>query len=724
MTYGPTFTINTTPSGAVPCRLIPDAATILGGIVPLGASVALFHFVSGQEGSASMAGGATQYCVLDGNGNAVIGTTTINVTDTSIAVPLAGLVTGYFRIVSQGANGVVTGDMVIDVPNPLLPAVTGSQRGYFASWLGLGPDRDNYSFQITDNGLGGDPAEILAAMQADPYTHGPQDPARPHTALVSPLPQAVSPTEDPLPTDWATLFTTLKNGGITGVRAEGPSNEPENGGWPDPPTTYYDQFATDVLAVDSTAKLYGYCSGGVFNNSSLADITTFINAATQPLHGITNHSENGNQNRSSIVGLRQMRSAQRAAIGSLDWCETETGVYGGTFGVLQPRRHARQAAIFLMVCEQFGIPKENVYFYPYQDENDYPGFLADQVFGSNGNFEVRGGGMAVHVYSEAVRGTTCNPSNRPAVLSFGAAGSMSDALFAGLHYTAGTRGDVVVLATNGLQSDTVTLSCSAAPTAAWDGWGAPRTVTNNGGGHYTVAVDDLLTYVFLPANSTVSVVDTGSGAIALGQQAALAQLANGSWAACNLSPATGGIPGNVPLPFVATTTGVQTFSYPVSQPVGGYALTTGGEQISSASGLLSVVVKAADGTVVDTWTDATQVSFAIPSASELNTSDPCTRTSFCDGAFSLVRRFASPVTTSELTFEITSTYGGQPDAAASNNTTTSNLFVQPGFWNSFSPENDPQILSLGNLVVYQAPAGPPPPPTSAPQFPAIYAYFG
>ena len=79
---------------------------------------------------------------------------------------------------------------------------------------------------------------------------------------------------------------------------------------------------------------------------------------------------------------------------------------------------------------------------------------------------------------------------------------------------------MVVLAANGMESTTVTLNVSApGPVSYWDGMGVAHTVDVTDG-RITVPMDDLLTYVFLPPNTSVSVAPhwwTGASDILTGR---------------------------------------------------------------------------------------------------------------------------------------------------------------------------------------------------------------
>ena len=390
---------------------------------------------------------------------------------------------------------------------------------------------------------------------------------------------------------------------------------------------------------------------------------------------------------------------------NMDLWFTETGINEGNYHVLQPRRAARQRTILRMVMESYGFCKENCYDFTTFDHegSGLTTYLWDQLPGGAAN--IRAGAYALHVQSEALHGTSCTPASPPAGLSFGPSGSIGDSLFFGLHYTA-SGGDRVVLATNGIETDTVTLNVgatAAAAATAWDGWGKTRTVTNNGNGTITVAVDDLLTYVFLPASTTVAVVDTGSNVVTS---------LNGAWNLAHLagslvneaSSSLKGIVNNgaftennsgiegVTTPYrdstlPATVTASSFWSSSTAQAVEAVVLFAGGPAYQTAGCSITgfEVFVNGSGTPSYTYTQAKAVSQAVPSASTGNASDPCFRTTWWQNPFAwIVPLNLTGVTSVEVKVTGTS-YGGQPDAAASA------LF-----------ENDAQQLQLAELQILQA----------------------
>ena len=82
--------------------------------------------------------------------------------------------------------------------------------------------------------------------------------------------------------------------------------------------------------------------------------------------------ENSHQNLSNIVALREYFGALKSQFATsnrpdLDLWLTETGINGGGYDVLQPRRDARQRTVLRFVAESFGWAKENCYDFPIWD---------------------------------------------------------------------------------------------------------------------------------------------------------------------------------------------------------------------------------------------------------------------------------------------------------------------------------------------------------------------
>ena len=566
-------------------------------------------------------------------------------------------------------------------------------------------------------------AKFIAQINEDPYfASGHQDSARPHRVWVYPGWQAYDPSRAPDATYWGAAATALVAAGKTGAWYDLPTNEPENGAWSSSDLiAYWNAAAAAVLAADSTANLLGYVSAGIFNGSTPAQVVTFLEGITHPISGFSNHMENSNLNPSNIVMLRQYLGAIKAAFttahaanptyvpANMDLWLTETGIEEGNWHCIHPRRAARQRTILRMVMESFGWCKENCYDFTTLDHvgSGLGTYMWDSLpgnYGVAGN--IRAGACALHVQSEALHGTSCTPSSPPATLSFGPSGSIGDSLFFGLHYTA-SDGDRVVLATNGLESDTVTLNVgntAAAAATAWDGWGNTRTVTNNGNGTITVAVDDLLTYAFLPASTTVSVVDTGSnvvtalngawnlahlaGTIVNEASTSLAGIVNNGAFTENNSGITGVTAPYSDSTIPATVTASSFWSNSSGQAVEALVLFTGGPAYQAGGGCsitgFGVFVNGS-GTPSYTYTQTKAVSQAIPGPGTGNASDPCQRTSWWQDPFAWIVPLSLTGVTS-LEVKVTGTsYGGAPDLAA-----------------SALSENDPQQLQLAEVQILQA----------------------
>lgn len=692
--------------------------------------------------------GATTWTALDGN-HQVVGTGTMLATATSITVVSGGTWVGggackpghYTVYTNSGTNGVVVGTVMIC---PLAPDGTGSKlytpgstdTGLdFNAWLGSGIDRDYYAYQPSYNPSGGyngggfAASNIMVNRGNDPYYTGPQDSARPHKLWLAPAPQSAT---SPSTADWQALATAAVAAGYTGAYYELPTNEWENAYSGGASTANlnaviarWNTAAAAILAIDPTAKMMGPCTGGIFNNMTLAQINTFIAGCTSPLAAVTAHHEQPSQNGSNITMLRNEFSAVKAqfvasGVPNMDLWMTETGITEGQYGVIQLRRAARQRTVFRMVTESFGWAKENHYdFTVTNHEGFFSGYMIDTAQLQDHPGNVRSGAYALHVMGEALHGTTCNPTNYPATLTFGAPGSVADTLFFGTHYTGSTR-DVVVLATNGIDPDvypdSVTLQVSnLAGITCWDGWGAPRALTYNGS-NVTIPVDDLLTYVFLAPGTTVSVVDTGSKACTtFGLASNLATVAssvlnasavnvagvlnNGSFQENEAGLYGVGLPGAVPPFNDATVPDTYTFSNFFSsalpQTVDGIAIFSGDEPFQGyGCSLVSFNILATIAGVtstVATYTCPSAVSYPIPSASCGNNDDACVRSTWWKAprAWLIPLSLSGPVT--DIRVNITATgYGGQPDSAASTAT-----------GGAVGPEGTAQRIKIAEIQIYQ-----------------------
>ena len=670
VTTPPPVTTSTAPTVPAPSSTLPTTAVGMPAVVLNGQDWGVIHYLPNptvtlfgtpsainQSGGSQVAIGATGWIAVDISGQQV-GSGSLQPTAQSFTPVTNGtweggttVVPGWHLItctnngaaVAVGTVELCAAGSPLYVPSSTIDGYNGQQG--LSAWAGTAANRDFY--QIPEY----TPAQIVANLKADPYFTGPQDPARPHKVWISSSAQS---STQPTTAQWAEVASALVAAGYTGAYYEGPTNEFENAGMSvTQMVTAWNAMAEAILAIDPTAHIIGPCSGGIQNDTPLSEMPTIL-AGLKRLAGFTNHMENSHQNLADLTLLDQNYSA---FVNGPSYWNTETGIEGGQYGCLQPRREARQRTLLRFVAEQYGWPKEQQYDFEVFDHHG-SGLTMYQVDQNNDNSSgnLRAGIYAVHVMSDALHGCPATPTK----LSFG---TLGDNLFAGSHYTSSAR-DVVVLATNGIPSAVVTLNVSATGTVTmWDGMGRPSTleVTN---GEIQVPVDDLLAYVFLPSGSTVSVVDTDQHAVTLGSATVLAS--TGSWSAnsSGLSGATSPTSTSVPATLSLTV--------PVGATLEGIVLKTSGPPWQSVGCGITAMTVSVGGKRVATFADPSAVSVAVPSASNGNSSDPCTRTSFWRQTFAYLLALPEPITGGgTVTIDVTGTgYGGQPDQAAATNTTS------------------------------------------------------
>jgi len=496
---------------------------------------------------------------------------------------------------------------------------------------------------------------------------------------------------------------------MPGAYYELPTNEFENsdlgiGNRTTNPSMIYNwvQCANAIYAVDSTAHLMGPCTDGVYDTYGLVLVSDVLNTSTgflNPAGGNwagpwSGHNENSNQNQSDIVMLRQYIGSIKAQFATsgftnLDLWATETGINGGLYGVLSGRRDARQRTLFRHIWELYGFSCQNLYDFRWEDVHGsgLTTYMVDVPNGSSAG-SLRMGGPAIHEMGENLFGTSCSPTNTPTKVSFGAIGSIGDESFSGSFYS-GTSWDLFEIFSN-LESDTVTFTVSN-PTGltASDGLGRPRSLSISGD-TVTVATDDLCTYVRMPTGSSPPVVvDTGStiisqfnSAVNLALSAAfsastttnIARINNGSFAENN-----SGITG-IEAPFVDPTvpdtiTATDLGGSSSAKYVGGVVIKSAGPAWQSyGCSITGFTVTGKNGATVvgtESYSCASAVSYPIPSPSNGNSSDICSRTTWWTNPqmWVLPLSFSGPVT--EIDVHISGTgIGGQPDTAASNSNLT------------------------------------------------------
>jgi hypothetical protein len=324
-----------------------------------------------------------------------------------------------------------------------------------------------------------------------------------------------------------------------------------------------------------------------------------------------------------------------------------------------------------MVFESFGWPKEHTYDFRIFDAHG-SGLTTFMVDGQLGNAtgNMRAGAYALHVMSEALRGTTCTPQSPPASLRFGPKAGVGDSLFAGLHYT-GIDRDVVMLAANGMEHSSVDLAVpSSGEVLVWDGMGVPSKKRVDGG-RVSVELDDLLTYVFLPPRSSVEVAPAW--------WSSLTDVARGKTVKTNTKPESGHVGvltsggfganlqgGTVPVPDepYVTTTLPARFEVKTTRAAKGFALFTGGPAWQTVGCSLVAFDIAVDGETVYSYECESARTLPIPSPSSGNSSDPCLYTTYWTAPFAWLEQVHIPAGRVVLTIRKAS-FGGQADALGS-----------------------------------------------------------
>lgn len=616
-----------------------------------------------------VAGNATQWWAVDDYGVQVAhGTlqttsTRFNVATNGTWIGGSAIQPGYYQVVTnRGTNGTVMICHKLSLP------VVANQHGLDA-FFSTGPDRDILDFFAADSYNASD---IIDNIASSVYFTATQDPARPHEIIIAPHPQSSPGNPSPTAANWGALAADMVAAGHAGAWYELPTNEPENGGWNiSSLLTYYNACYDAVKAADPTAKVGGFDSAGITDNTSRANFSTFL-AGVHGIDAITNHMENSHQNMSNIVGLRQYFDAIKSVATSagypnIPYWNTETGFIGGGWNVMHPRREARARTILRLVAESYGWSKERQYDFAFSDHlgsglalyitNPGPNYdpnnpgsgYSDPSMLVAANMQM--GGYAIHVMSEALYGTYCSVTNKPAKLNFGTSGGARDSMYLGLHYT-GVNKDVVVIGTNGIEFGTVTLNVSATGSVTcWDGMGKSYTLPVQSG-KITVPVNDLLTYVFLPKNSTVSVAPTWW--TQEGEKL-------GAWTNTNQEHDVPSYTAPIDISTVP-----YTFTLNISQPATGFALVTSGPAWQTI-GCSFTDFDILDGSnnVLYHYECASAVTQPIRSGTQRSSSDECTHTTFWSSPFGWMEQVAIPAGTVKLRINKTS-YGGQADSVGSS----------------------------------------------------------
>lgn len=638
----------------------------------------------------SIAVNSTTWWVLDEQAQ-IVGTGTMSTSATTFSPCHLGVWQGggavepgwYTVVVSDGGTGVIS---IVPAGHLPMPTVLNDLEAY----LWQSEDRSLYNWA----GDGNTTAEILANISASKYfASANQDAARPHEIWITSQPAAISPTQDPTTAQWTTVATALTGAGHTGAWYELPTNEPEDGGWAIADIiTYYNAAYAAVKAVDPTAKIMGYDSGGFMDNSPLSELATFLSSATG-IDALSNHMENSDNNMSNLTALREYYDALKGQLvtsgkSSLGYWNTETGILGGGWNVLHPRRDARQRLIMRLVCESYGWCKERQYDFSSPDllGSELPMYIFDKANNSESNNlgNMRAGGHALRILGEALWGTTCTVASPPPRINFGTAGSVQDRMFFGLHYTSAAH-DVLWIAANGIETGALTLETNSTTCTVWDAWGKTSSPTISGG-QVTIPIDDLCTYVFLDHGSTATVASTFWDSVGT---------LVGNWTASNVH-GSGSVPGAA-APIVSSTL---PYSFNVSAPSGGsgFAMVTVGPAWETQGCSIESFDILQGSTILYSYRCDNAVALPIRSGTASNGSDPCANTTWWTSPFGWLVQ--TPLPSGTLTVRINSvSYGGQPDT---NNTAGDPQQVQLAAFQILESTDTGATMAIDKLAILNA----------------------
>ena len=187
---------------------------------------------------------------------------------------------------------------------------------------------------------------------------------------------------------------------------------------------------------------------------------------------------------------------------------TEGGFLMNSYGPVHWRRGARWLALWYLLYEAYGIPRDNIsYYYPRQ-----MGYFDFPFFTSASKYKVflpGPGNMFLRGFYERTPNSTFYQR-----LSF--TGPAADMFFGGVWREAGVSQTVVLLNNGMLQSD-VTLAISGVSSVDVYDWAGNKTTQTVSGGQVKIQTYDLPVYVMTSATATISVAAAGNGTSSLGQ---------------------------------------------------------------------------------------------------------------------------------------------------------------------------------------------------------------
>lgn len=268
-------------------------------------------------------------------------------------------------------------------------------------------------------------------------------------------------------------------------------------------------FSNAVHAASASAKVLSPCTISVAEQYSgwfkdvLAGAASYIDVVS--FHNYTGGSGELPVQRRVLDNF--LAAITAAGVTSKPRYNSEFGsAFMAVYGSFEPRVQSQNIMLELMMCEQYGVPKENVaYFYDWQHGFwDFPSWWIQ----NEGNEPHPGPLMALlRTYSEELAGKAY-----AARLDFG---TIENDHYVGSRFTNPNDGtSVVAVMSGGRYGSTVTLSIGgAAPpqnVTVIDPWGNSSTVDVLSG-LVTIDVEALPTYVRLPTGNTAApeIVDYG-----------------------------------------------------------------------------------------------------------------------------------------------------------------------------------------------------------------------
>jgi hypothetical protein len=453
---------------------------------------------------------------------------------------------------------------------------------YLHGFAAIGPERyaisDGTTPTTTTSGLeGGTIASIQQNLSLEKGTAGDswyfdpayQDPARPRTPLVNvPNNVIVNNTSPPTTTTAVTAYKTGVSQ-VVGNSGVGPGssyatnyfeglNEPagQHGLSAQSSALQYYNFRQAVKNGNVNAIALGpsEVSSGPTGSDYIPTVD-YVNSWIQNVRayggdvdGISLHLYNGWDGDflatdgwlsaiNSVLsnnGISVVRAGQEST-GKVSFWVTEAGNIRTDYynvNLVDPTRMVVWMSQFLLVCERWGIPKEQIYFF--YDSNhgfDYLSWIRDT------DNSLRPFGIFYRVYSEELWGKAYSRT-----LDFGPIGN---GLYLGNVFTqtnGSTTGTCVTLIAQGMYADTVTLSGVGYSPVTYSNWqGVTTTVTPDANGSVQIPIKNTPTYVRLSASaaSTVAVATAGGG-LNNSTNLALSATATGSYAT-NISRVNDGV---------------------------------------------------------------------------------------------------------------------------------------------------------------------------------------